>query len=128
MKRFKLATLATIIALSGCASTDPTQVGTTANNIGMGIVQSAVKQSCQNQLNKNQYWKIASVAMTQETQAKVSDTVCGCVADKAPKTVSLAEVATAAIDPAARTQVAQKVVVGSLQACMSDTLSSFLNK
>lgn len=56
-------------------------------------------------------------------QSKVSENVCSCVSEKGPQTVSLTEVATAAIDPTARTQVVSKAVVGSLQACMADYLS-----
>ncbi len=116
-------------ALTGCAAptgttTATAPAGTTAQpttlaGIGASIVQTAVKQKCQSELQTNQYWNLARLAMTPDAQARVADNVCGCVAEKAPQTVSMNEVATAVIDPTARAQVATKAVVGSIQACMT---------
>lgn len=120
MKKSLIAIAA--LMMVGCA-TDGSQTATnTATNLGMNVFQTAVKQKCQSELVNHQYWKIASLAMTEQTQSKVSENICSCVSEKAPQTVTLTEVATAAIDPTARTQVVSKAVVGSLQACMADYL------
>lgn len=113
----------TALMMTGCATSGSQTATNTAAGIGMNVFQTAVKQKCQNELVNHQYWKIASLAMSEQMQSKVSDNVCSCVSEKGPQTVSLTEVATAAIDPTARTQVVSKAVVGSLQACMADYLS-----
>ncbi len=119
----KSVIIMTALMMTGCATSGSQTATNTAAGIGMNVFQTAVKQKCQSELVNHQYWKIASLAMSEQTQSKVSDNVCSCVSEKAPQTVSLTEVATAAIDPTARTQVVSKAVVGSLQACMADYLS-----
>lgn len=90
----------------------------------MNILKTSIKQTCQTQLTNHQYWKLATVAMSEQSKANISNTACGYVADKAPESVSMTELATAAIDPSARTQIAQKIVVNSLQTCVVETLNS----
>lgn len=126
MKKF-LMTAAAALALSGCATTgtlDPNAATGAVTNAGMSVFQTAVKQKCQSELSANQYWKMATLVMMPETQTKVSESICGCVTEKAPQTVTLTEVATAVIDPTSRPQVVGKAVVGSLQACMTDFLQA----
>lgn len=113
------------IVLSSCASTQDTQ-NSAAANIGMGILKTTIKQACQTQLTNHQYWKIATVAMSEQAKDKISDTACGCVAEKAPESTSISELATAAIDPNARKQIAQKIIINSLQACTVQTLNSLI--
>lgn len=127
MKNTKIIiTLITALGLASCAATDGNQSSDAATGIGMNILKTAVKQTCQTQLVNHQYWKVATVAMSEQSKAKISDTACGCVADKAPESVSMTELATAAINPSARAQITQKIVANSLQACAVETLNSFL--
>ncbi len=125
MKSLKIfSALIAAATLASCAATDGSQSTDAATSIGMNILKTSIKQTCQTQLTNHQYWKLATVAMSEQSKANISNTACGCVADKAPESVSMTELATAAIDPNARTQIAQKIVVNSLQTCVAETLNS----
>lgn len=125
MKSLKIfSALIAAATLASCAATDGTQSTDAATSIGMNILKTSIKQTCQTQLTNHQYWKLATVAMSEQSKANISNTACGCVADKAPESVSMTELATAAIDPSARMQIAQKIVVNSLQTCVAETLNS----
>ena len=123
-------TVAILSALTGCASTGGVDATTatntavntigTATNIGTAVFQTAVNQKCQSEIKSNQYYKLASFAMTSEQQTKITESVCGCVSKKAPQSVSLTDMATAAIDSTARTQVVTKAVSNTLQACVTE--------
>lgn len=117
-----LSIMATL--LTGCATTG--EQNTTANtidtvtNIGTSIFQTAVKQKCQTEITANQYYKLASIIMTDEQKSKIIDKACGCVSEKAPQSVSMTEVATAVIDTSSRPKIVAKAVSNTLQACVSE--------
>ncbi|OAV15534.1 hypothetical protein [Moraxella catarrhalis] len=119
------ATLMTAFTLASCASTPESNQKSSAN-LTTSLIQHAVKQTCQTQLTNHQYWKIATMKLSSESQAKISETACGCVADKAPEVISLTELTTAAINPNARTEVAQKIVRHSLRPCMLETVNTLI--
>lgn len=119
------ATLMTAFTLASCASTPESNQKSSAN-LTTSLIQHAVKQTCQTQLNNHQYWKIATMKLSSESQAKIAETACGCVADKAPEAISLTELTTAAINPNARTEVAQKIVRHSLRPCMLETVNTLI--
>lgn len=119
------ATLMTAFTLASCASTPESSQKSSAN-LTTSLIQHAVKQTCQTQLTNHQYWKIATMKLSSESQAKISETACGCVADKAPEAISLTELTTAAINPNARTEVAQKIVRHSLRPCMLETVNTLI--
>ncbi|WP_163597761.1 hypothetical protein [Moraxella catarrhalis] len=119
------ATLMTAFTLASCASTPESNQKSSAN-LTTSLIQHAVKQTCQTQLTNHQYWKIATMKLSSESQAKISETACGCVADKAPEAISLTELTTAAINPNARTEVAQKIVRHSLRPCMLETVNTLI--
>lgn len=113
------------LGLTGCATgtgtgLTATDVVSTGANVGTALFQTAVNQKCQSELTANKYWQAASMLMTAETKTKVATNVCGCVSEKAPQSVTMADLATAAIDTTARTQVAAKAVSNTLQACVSE--------
>lgn len=129
MKSLKLVTLVTpILLLAGCASTggiDPTvatntAVNTigTATNVGMAVFQTAVDQKCRAELTGNQYYKVASIAMTDQQKIALQDNVCGCVSQNAMQNVNIVDLATAASSSTARTQLVTKAVAGTLQTCV----------
>lgn len=120
------ATLMTTFTLASCASTPESNPKNSSANLTTSLIQHAVKQTCQTQLTGHQYWKIATMKLSSESKAKISETACGCVADKAPEAVSLTELTTAAINPNARTEVAQKIVRHSLKPCMLETVNAFI--
>ena len=119
------ATLMTAFTLASCASTPESNQKSSAN-LTTSLIQHAVKQTCQTQLTNHQYWKIATMKLSSESQAKIAETACGSVADKAPEAISLTELTTAAINPNARTEVAQKIVRHSLRPCMLETVNTLI--
>lgn len=121
-KTFAIAMIAMI--LTGCASTGgETTASSTINtvtNIGTAVFQTAVNQKCQSEIKANQYYKVASIIMTDEQKNSITTKVCGCVSEKAPQSVSMGEVATAVIDTSSRPQIVAKAVSNTLQACVSE--------
>lgn len=114
------------LALGGCASTTGTGVMdanstiATANNVGMAIFKAAVNQQCQTQLQNNQYWRLGSVLMTSEKQAEVASNVCSCVSEKAPQSITIVDLTTAAVDPTARNVIVARAVSNTLQQCVGE--------
>ena len=124
--RSAAAVVGSAIALGGCASTtgngvmDANSTIGTANNVGMAIFKAAVNQQCQTQLQNNQYWRLGSVLMTSDKQAQVASNVCGCVSEKAPQSVTIVDLTTAAVDPAARNVIVARAVSNTLQQCVGE--------
>lgn len=124
MKKLLLTLTLSMGFLSGCGTTgtgiDATTAIGTATNVGMAVFQTAVDQKCRTELTNHQYWKIASLAMSQEKQTEVQTKICGCVSEKAPQSVAITDIATAAIDKTARAQVVAKAVSNTMQACYGE--------
>ena len=108
-------------ALAGCATTDVNSNGGTAigtaNEIGMNVFKAAIDNQCRSQIEKQNAWRIASVAMTEAQEEEVKGRVCGCVSEQAPQQVTIVELGNAAIDASYRTQLVARVVAKSLQSC-----------
>lgn len=128
MKTLKLMTLfAPMLVLAGCASTggvaiDPTTAIGTATSVGTAVFQTAVDQRCRSELANNQYYKLASVAMTDQQKTTLQDNVCGCVSQNALQNVNIVDLATAATNNTARTQLVTKAVAGTLQTCVGQVI------
>lgn len=124
--RSAAAVIGSALALGGCAATTGTGVMDanstigTANNVGMAIFKAAVNQQCQTQLQNNQYWRLGSVLMTSDKQAEVASNVCGCVSEKAPQSVTIVDLTTAAVDPTARNVIVARAVSNTLQQCVGE--------
>lgn len=117
----KLCVFLTAVLLSGCAGTS--ELSKTANDIGMSLFKSAVNQKCQSEVKAHQYYQMASLIMSEAQKASVTEKVCGCVSDKAPESVTMAEIATAAIDGNQRPVIVAKAVKHTLQACVVEWIS-----
>ncbi|MDA5133346.1 hypothetical protein, partial [Psychrobacter sp. ANT_H3] len=89
----------------------------TANEIGMNVFKAAIDNQCRSQIEKQNAWRIASVAMTDAQEEEVKGRVCGCVSEQAPQQVTIVELGNAAIDASYRTQLVARVVAKSLQSC-----------
>ncbi len=116
-----LTTALATFALAGCATTGPNAnagnaVGT-ATDIGMNVFKAAIDNQCRVQIQKQNAWRIASVAMTAQQKEAVQSKVCGCVSEQAPQQVTIVELGNAAIDSNYRTQLVAKVVAKSIQSC-----------
>ena len=120
------AVIGSALALGGCASTtgngvmDANNTIGTANNVGMAIFKAAVNQQCQAQLQNNQYWRLGSVLMTSDKQAEVANNICSCVSEKAPQSVTIVDLTTAAVDPTARNVIVARAVSNTLQQCVGE--------
>ena len=122
MKKLLASTaLLATFALAGCAATGSnTNAGTamgTANEIGMNVFKAAIDNQCRSQIEQQNAWRIASVAMTDAQEEAVKSKVCGCVSEQAQQQVTLIELGNAAIDSQYRAQLVTKVVAKSLQSC-----------
>ena len=122
MKKLFISTamLATF-ALVGCTTTGSNAtagnaVGT-ATDIGMNVFKAAIDNQCLTEIEKQNLWRIASVAMTPEQKEAIQSNVCGCVSEQAPQQVTIIELGNAAIDPQYRAQLVTRVVAKSLQSC-----------
>ena len=124
MKKLLASTaLLATFALAGCATMGSnTNAGTamgTANEIGMNVFKAAIDNQCRSQIEQQNAWRIASVAMTEAQEEAVKGRVCGCVSEQAPQQVTFIELGNAAIDPQYRVQLVARVVAKSLQSCYS---------
>jgi len=109
-------------ALAGCTTTGGVNNTTgnaigTANEIGMNVFKAAIDNQCRSEIEKQNAWRVASVAMTEAQQESVKTNVCGCVSEQAPQQVTIVELGNAAIDSQYRTQLVAQVVAKSIQSC-----------
>lgn len=121
-KRLASTMILATFVLAGCTTTGGMNNGAgdamgTANEIGMNVFKSAIDNQCRSQIEKQNAWRIASVAMTETQQEAVKSNVCGCVSEQAPQQVTIVELGNAAIDSQYRTQLVTRVVAKSLQSC-----------
>lgn len=120
-KLLAVSALMASLALSGCTTTGTgTDAGNavgTATNVGMNIFKTAVDAQCRSELEKQNAWRIAPVAMNSEQEEAVKTKICGCVSEQAPQQVTVVDITNAAIDPQYRAQLVTKVVAKSLQTC-----------
>ncbi|USZ14556.1 hypothetical protein NKT77_00770 [Moraxella sp. FZLJ2107] len=132
MKKSFGAAILAVAALTGCAAGgttgaatagDATAIGVgTATNVGMAIFQQAVDAKCRTELNNQPIYKTASMVLSSEQKTALENNVCGCVAEKAPQSVTITEIAQAAVSPAARTQVVASAVTKTINACATSFL------
>ncbi len=121
-KRLMSTAMLAALALAGCTTTTGTTTNTgtaisTANNIGMSVFKAAINTQCRSQIEQQNAWKVASIAMTATQQETVKTNVCGCVSEQAPQQVTIVEITNAAIDSSYRTQLVASVVAKSLTSC-----------
>ena len=120
-KLLAVSALMTSLALSGCVTNGTTvdsgnAVGT-ATNMGMALFKTAVDAQCRNELEKQNAWRIARVAMNSQQEELAKTKICGCVSEQAPQQVTVVDMTNAALDPQYRAQLVTKVVARSLQTC-----------
>lgn len=125
-KLITMAALITTFALSACttsgtgtATNSGNAVGT-ATNVGMNIFKTAVDNQCRNELEKQQAWRLARVAMSPQQEEAAQTKICGCVSEQAPQQVTVVDMTNAAIDSKYRAQLVTKVVAKSLQTCYAN--------
>jgi hypothetical protein len=121
----RLAALAPVIlVLTACATTETaTTTATTTQQVGMAAIKIAINSKCVTELNNTPAWKKATQLMTAEQKQNVQTDICGCVSEKAPQNVTTVDLATAAIDPAARATIVNNVVTKTIQSCVSEAVN-----
>ena len=115
----KLLCLVPALFLSACATTDGmSPTATTANNIGMAVLQTAVDQKCRVELNNRTEYKVLTSVLTAQKKTDVENQVCGCVGEEAAKNITMIEITQAAIDPNARATIIANTVNNTLSTCV----------
>ena len=124
-----LAVLAPIaLALSACTTTTGTTTGTTTappatQQLGMTAIKIAINAKCVTELNNIPAWHTATRVMTTTQKQNVQAEICGCVSEKAPQNVTAVDLATAAIDPAARNTIVSNAVTKTINACVAEAMN-----
>ena len=111
--------LGSVFILVSC-TTNIEAVGDTASNIGMNIFKTAVDNKCRTELNNQPIYRAGSMILTDDQKQSLEDKICGCVSEKAPKSVTLAELGQVAIDQNARTQIVTSAVSKTISACIGE--------
>lgn len=122
-----IAVLAPIaLVLSACA-TGTTGTGMNASNttqqLGSAALKIAINAKCTTELNNLPAWQTATKLMTADQKTNIQTEICGCVSEKAPQSVNAVDLATAAIDPAARATIVTNVVTKTINACIAEAVN-----
>ena len=119
-----LAVLAPIaLALSACTTTTGTTTAPPATQqLGMTAIKIAINAKCVTELNNIPAWHTATRVMTTTQKQNVQAEICGCVSEKAPQNVTAVDLATAAIDPAARATIVSNAVSRTINACVAEAV------
>ncbi len=112
------------LVLSACTTTD--SIGNTSpsltQTLGTAALQIAINSKCTTELNNLPAWKTATVLMTETQKTNIQSEICGCVSEKAPQSVTAVDLATAAIDPAARATIVSNAVSKTINACVAQAV------
>ncbi|MBC6675014.1 hypothetical protein JW980_05420 [Acinetobacter johnsonii] len=112
------------LVLSACTTTGtPSTAETTTQQLGTAALKIAINAKCTTELNNLPAWKTATKLMTVDQKADIQTEICGCVSDKAPQNITAVDVATAAIDPAARTTIISNAVTKTINACVAEAVN-----
>jgi hypothetical protein len=114
------------LALTACVSTGTT-TGTTGTQsatqqLGSAAIKIAINAKCTTELNNIAAWQTATKLMTATQKQNIQSEICGCVSEKAPQSVTAVDLATAAIDPAARTTIVSNAVTKTINACVAEAV------
>ena len=118
------------LALTACVSTGTT-TGTTGatgtqsatQQLGMAAIKIAINAKCTTELNTIPAWQNATKLMTATQKQNIQTEICGCVSEKAPQNVTAVDLATAAIDPAARNTIVSNAVTKTINACVAEAMN-----
>ena len=125
-----IAVLASLtLALTACVSTtgttstaSTTATPSTTQQLGTAAIKIAINAKCTTELNNIPAWQTATKLMTATQQQNIQSEICGCVSEKAPQSVTAVDLATAAIDPAARTTIVSNAVTKTINACVAEAV------
>ncbi|MBJ9984845.1 hypothetical protein IAE19_05235 [Acinetobacter sp. S40] len=127
MNKYFLSAAFLTLGLAGCAtdgSMNTNTASSTTEQLGMAALKVAVNAKCVNEINTIPAWQTASKLMTTEQKQNIQTEVCGCVSEKAPYSVTAADLANATFDPNARATMVGQVVSKTVTACVNEAFSS----
>jgi hypothetical protein len=114
------------LALTACVSTGTTTGATgtqsATQQLGSAAIKIAINAKCTTELNNIAAWQTATKLMTATQKQNIQSEICGCVSEKAPQSVTAVDLATAAIDPAARTTIVSNAVTKTINACVAEAV------
>jgi len=114
------------LALTACVSTNTTtgtaDMQSTTQQLGNTALKIAINAKCTTELNNTAAWQTATKLMTATQKQNIQSEICGCVSEKAPQSVTAVDLATAAIDPAARNTIVTNAVTKTINACVAEAV------
>jgi len=114
------------LALTACVSTNTTtgttSMQSTTQQLGNTALKIAINAKCTTELNNTVAWQTATKLMTATQKQNIQSEICGCVSEKAPQSVTAVDLATAAIDPAARNTIVTNAVTKTINACVAEAV------
>ena len=129
MKKSLFGLTAFVLLLTGCATDGSMNTATnTTEQFGMTALKIAVNNKCMNEINTIPAWQTASKLMTDDQKQDIQTEICGCVSEKAPYSVTAADLANATFDPNARAAMVGQVVSKTVTACVNETFQQTLTK
>ncbi|BBF78315.1 hypothetical protein N5J48_12750 [Acinetobacter ursingii] len=129
MKKSLFGLTAFVLLLTGCATDGSMNTATnTTEQLGMTALKIAVNNKCMNEINTIPAWQTASKLMTDDQKQDIQTEICGCVSEKAPYSVTAADLANATFDPNARAAMVGQVVSKTVTACVNETFQQTLTK
>ncbi|WP_407595149.1 hypothetical protein [Acinetobacter lwoffii] len=123
MKKLLAALAPLTLVLSACATIGSPETQTTTQQLGGAALKIAINAKCTTELNNIPAWQTATRLMTTTQKQNIQTEICGCVSEKAPQSVTAVDLATAAIDPAARATIVGNVVAKTINACVAEAVN-----
>ena len=123
MKKLLIALAPLTLVLSAFATTGSPETQTTTQQLGGAALKIAINAKCTTELNNIPAWQTATRLMTTTQKQNIQTEICGCVSEKAPQSVTAVDLATAAIDPAARATIVGNVVAKTINACVAEAVN-----
>ena len=123
MKKLLAALAPLTLVLSACTTTTTPETQTATQQLGGAALKIAINAKCTTELNNIPAWQTATRLMTATQKQDIQSEICGCVSEKAPQSVTAVDLATAAIDPAARATIVGNVVAKTINACVAEAVN-----
>ncbi|HAB41982.1 MAG TPA: hypothetical protein DCE70_00075 [Acinetobacter sp.] len=126
MKKLLAVVAPLTLVLSACVApqgTGTTTQASTGQQLGSAAIKIAINAKCVTELNNIPAWQTATRLMTETQKQNIQSEICGCVSEKAPQNVTAVDLATAAIDPAARATIVGNVVANTINACVAKAVN-----
>lgn len=125
MKKLLAVVAPLALALSACVApgTDSGMQQTAGQQLGTAALKIAINAKCTTEINNIPAWQAATKLMSSTRKQDIESEICGCVSEKAPQSITAVDLATAALDPVARTTIVGNVVAKTINACVAEAVS-----